>query len=227
MRLRGRTQWPPAWPNAVAACVAERSAGIHHPLGRPRYRPSVAGEPGADVADGAKAPPSTTAPPDADPTRVRRRRTLRRFFFCLLTLFLALGLAGGFGPRTAEKSATGEGWEVSVTYPRVTRPGLGARVTFEIRRPGGFDLPVVLAVESSYLEAFDESTVEPEPVESTADASRSIWTFAAPTAGDTLVVDVSGRVEPGAQLEQLSGRASLLVADRPALSVRWKTFATP
>jgi hypothetical protein len=179
------------------------------------------------VADEAKAPPSTTAPPDAEPRRVRRRRTLRRVVVCLLSLFLLLGVLGVFGPRTAETSASGEGWEISVTYPRVTRPGLGARVSFEIRRPGGFDLPVVLAVESSYFDAFDESTLEPEPVESTADASRSIWTFASPTAGDTLTVDVSGRVEPGAQLEQLKGRASILVADRPAVSVRWKTFTTP
>ena len=201
--------------------------GIHHPPGPPRYGPSVAGEPGADVAEEEKARPSTTAPPDADPRRVRRRRALRRLFFSVLTLFLLLGVLGVFGPRTAETSATGEGWEMSVTYPQVTRPGLGAHVTFEVRRPGGFDLPVVLAVESSYLEAFDESTVEPEPLESTADASRSIWTFAAPTAGDTLVVAVSGRVEAGAQLEQLAGRASLLVADRPAISVRWKTFTTP
>ena len=199
----------------------------------------MAGEPGPDAnadradgadvdgADEAEASPSTTAPPDAKPRRVRRRRALRRVVFCVLTAFLLLGLLGVFGPRTAEKSATGEGWEVSVIYPRVTRPGLGARVTFEVRRPGGFDLPVVLAVESSYFESFDESTIEPEPVESTADASRSIWTFAAPTAGDTLVVDVSGRLEPGAQFEQLSGAASLLVADRPAVSLGWKTFTTP
>ena len=47
------------------------------------------------------------------------------------SLFLVLGVVGVFGPRTAEKSATGEGWEVSVTYPRVTRPGLGVRVTVD------------------------------------------------------------------------------------------------
>ena len=180
------------------------------------------------MADADAAPqPATTAPPDSDPTSVRRRRALRRVIFAVLTAFLGLGTLGVFGPRTAETSATGEGWEVSITYPRVTRPGLGARVRFEIRRPGGFDLPVVLAVESSYFDAFEETTIEPEPVESTADASRSIWTFAAPTAGDTLVVDVSGRVEPGAQFEQRTAGASLLVADRPAVSVRWKTFTMP
>lgn len=187
----------------------------------------MAGERGADGADEAQAPPSTTAPPEADHARVRRRRTLRRVVFGALTVFLVLGVLGVFGPRTAETSATGEGWEMSVTYPRVTRPGLGARVTIEVRRPGGFDLPVVLAVDSSYFDAFDESTLEPEPVEATADATRSIWTFAAPTAGDTVVVEVSGRLEPGAQLERLSGRASILVADQPAVSVRWKTFTTP
>ena len=187
----------------------------------------MAGDSGAAVADGAKAPPSTTAPPDADPRKVRRRRSLRRAVFVLLTAFLALGLGGVLGPSTAETSASAEGWEVSVTYPRVTRPGLSARLTFEIRRPGGFDLPVVLAVDSSYLEFLAESAVEPEPVESTADASRSIWTLAAPTAGDTLAVDVSGRVEPGLQLRGLSGRATILVADRPALTVRWKTYVTP
>ena len=187
----------------------------------------MAPEPGADEADEAKAPPSSTAPPDADAGKVRRRRNLRRLVFCLLTVFLVLGVAGVLGPRTAETSASAEGWEVSVTYPRITRPGLSARVTIEIRRPGGFDLPVVVAVESSYFDAFDESSVEPEPVEATADASRSIWTFASPTSGDTLVVDVSGRLEPGVQLRKLSGRGEILVADRPAVSVAWKTYVTP
>ena len=186
-----------------------------------------AGGPGAGGAEEAPAPPSSTDPPDANPTSIRHRRDLRRLGFGLITLFLLLGVLGVFGPRTAQTSATAEGWEVSVNHPRVPRPGLGARVTFEIRRPGGFDLPVVLAVQSSYFEVLDDITVDPEPVESTADASRSIWTFAATTAGDTLVVDVSGRVAPGAQFERLSGRASILVADSPAVSVAWKTFTTP
>jgi hypothetical protein len=187
----------------------------------------VAPDPGADSADEATTEPSTTAPPDADPREVRRRRSLRRALFCALSLFLLLGLVDVLGPRTAETSASGEGWEVSVTYPRVTRPGLSVRVSIEIRRPGGFDLPVVLAAESSYFDAFDDIRTEPEPVESTADGSRSIWTFAAPTAGDTLTVDVSGRSQPGLQLRRLSGRVSILVADRPALTVRWKTYVTP
>ncbi len=187
----------------------------------------MARDPGADSAHEATTPPLTTALPDADPREVRRRRSLRRAVFYALSLFLLLGVTDVFGPRTAETSASGEGWELSVTYPGVTRPGLSARISVEIRRPGGFDVPVVVAAESSYLEAFDDISLEPEPVESTADASRSIWTFAAPTAGDTLQVDVSGRTRPGLQLRRLSGRASLLVADRPVLTVRWKTYVTP
>lgn len=183
---------------------------------------------GTDTSDGeAEAAPSSTAPPHSDVRRIRRWRSARRIFFCLLTAFLALGLLDVFGTRTMETSATGGGWELSVTYPRVTRPGLSARVSIEIRRPGGFDVPVVLAVESSYFDAFDESSVEPEPVESTSDSSRSLWTFAAPTTGDTLVVDVNGRIQPGFQLRHVSGRASVLVADHPAVSARWKTFLTP
>ena len=193
----------------------------------------MAPEPGEDVAGEAQPPPSTTAPPDADADadadadKVRRLRSLRRAVVGVLTAFLVLGLVGTFGPRNGETSGSGDGWEVSVTYPRVTRPGLPARLTIEIRRPGGFDLPVVLALDSSYFDAFDESSVEPEPVESTADASRSIWTFAAPTAGDTFVVDVSGRAEPGLQLRRLSGDVSVLVADRAAVTVAWKTYVTP
>ncbi|HEX2192857.1 MAG TPA: hypothetical protein VHH09_06645 [Acidimicrobiales bacterium] len=187
----------------------------------------MAPEPGEDVTGEAQAPPSATAPPDADPRKVRFRRTLRRAIVLALAVFLLLGLVGLLGPSTGETTASAEGWELSVTHPRVTRPGLSARLTIEIRRPGGFDLPVVLALESSYLDVFDESSVEPEPVEATADASRSLWTFAAPTSGDTLTVDVSGRVEAGLQLRRVSGRASILVADQPVVDLSWKTYLTP
>jgi hypothetical protein len=187
----------------------------------------VAPDSGAEVGGEATAASSTTAPPDADPRKVRRRQSRRRAIVGVLAVFLLLGLLGAFGPRTEEVSASAEGWEVSVTYPRVSRPGLSARVSFEIRRPGGFDLPVVLAVTSSYFDAFDETSLEPAPVESTADASRFIWTFAAPTSGDTFVVEVSGRLEPGVELRGQSARASILVADRPAVTVGWKTFVTP
>ncbi len=179
------------------------------------------------MVDESDDPPVTIAGPTDDPRAVRRWRAMRRVFFCGLTAFLVLGLVGVMGPRTGETSASAEGWEVSVAYPRVSRPGLSARVSIEIRRPGGFDVPVVVAADSDYFDAFDESSLEPAPVDSTADSTRSIWTFAAPTASDTLVVDVSGRVQPGLQLRWVSGQASILVADQAAVTLGWKTFLTP
>jgi hypothetical protein len=168
-----------------------------------------------------------TAPPQSDQRHVRRRRGLRRLFFCALTAFLVLGALGFFGPRDASVSASAGGWALDVTYPRVSRPGLSTGLQIEVRHEGGFETPVTVTVASSYFDVLDESSIEPEPAQSTTDGSHTIWTFDPPTDGDTLSISVGGRIQPGAPLRRPSGTAAVLSEGRPAASVRWKTFVTP
>lgn len=175
----------------------------------------------------SQPPPGSTDPRPVSEARVRRSRGLRRLFFVGLCLFLALGLLKVYGVRTSEATASGGGYELTVSYASVTRPGLATPWSVEIRRPGGFDGPVTLTTTSDYIEAFDENSLDPEPSSATTDADRTIWEFDPPPEGDTLSVSFDARMEPGVQLERLIGVTEVLKNDEPVVSVRYRTWVMP
>src|SRR5687768_16956034 len=98
-----------------------------------------------------------------------------------------LGALGLYGLRTRTVTAAGGGYELSVTYGAVSRPGLATPWSFEARRAGGFPDGLTVAVTSSYFDAFDENGLGPAPVEETTDGELTIWRFS-PTRSETLEV---------------------------------------
>jgi hypothetical protein len=81
-----------------------------------------------------------------------------------------------------------------------------------------------VATTTSYLEMFDENGRNPEPAESTTDGARTIWTFD-PPEGDTLVVWLDTRVEPGVQWRR---RATTTVSTgAESVSVEYTTWILP
>ena len=174
------------------------------------------------------APSLATAPGPTDRSRLLRGRLLRRLFFCALTAFLLLGALNVYGVRTKEATATANGYEMTVTYATVTRPGLATPWSVEIRRPGGFDSGLVsVAATSSYFDAFDENSLDPDPARSTSDGELTVWQFEPPT-GDTLAVSFDARIEPGVQLTRLHGEVKVLgPTGDAAVSVPFSTFVMP
>ncbi len=173
-------------------------------------------------------PSTPTQPPPADVVRQTRARTARRIFVAFLALFLLGGALDLYGVRTTTRSATGGGYELSVTYGRVSRPGLATPFSFEVRRPGGFPQGLTVAALSSYFDAFDENGFSPSPESETDDGERTIWQFA-PSPADTMTVSLDARIEPGVQLRRAKGRLEILSApDGPAvLTVAFSTFVMP
>ncbi len=155
-------------------------------------------------------------PTEPQPTDIRRQarsRLARRVFVVALGLFLALGALGFYGVRTRTVSAAAGGYELSVRYASVSRPGLATPWSVEVRRPGGFPDGLTVAVMSSYFDAFDENGLDPAPAEETSDGDRTFWTFG-PSAGDTIAVSFDARIEPGVQVTRVKGRVEIL--DGPA-----------
>jgi hypothetical protein len=173
-------------------------------------------------------PGISTLPPPPDIRQVRRGRLGRRVFTVVLVVFLGLGLLGLYGVRTGETQAAGGGYELTVTYTKITRPGLATPWAVEIRHPGGFgDEQVQVAVTSSYFDAFDENGLDPDPAESVSDGERSIWTFD-PPPGDVMSVSFDARIEPGVQLARVKGEVSVLDASgADVVTAAFRTLVLP
>jgi hypothetical protein len=168
-----------------------------------------------------------TAPDEADTGKLQRSRLVRRGFVVVLVGFLTLGMLNVYGVRTRERTGAGGGYELTVRYAGISRPGLATPWSVDVSRPGGFPDGVTLAVTSSYFDGFDENGLDPSPVEETNDGERSIWRFG-PSVGDTLSVSFDARIEPGVQLTRLKGSVSVLGGTgAPAVTVEFSTLVMP
>jgi hypothetical protein len=171
----------------------------------------------------------TSTLPDRRPDeKVRRARDLRRVGLTLLSVFVLLGLTGVLGTRTAEKSASAGRYDLTVTYPQVSRSGHAVRFEVEVRREGGFPAgePVRLRVLGRYYDLFDENGFSPQPDAETAD-DRYVYDEFAPPDGDTLLVSVDTRIEPARNSGE-DGEVSVLDEDgRPVTTVRFHTYLVP
>lgn len=157
--------------------------------------------------------------------RAVRARSGRRVFVALLFTFLGLGAAGVFGSRTSSVTAADRGYELTVTYPSVTRPGLAIRYAVRVRHSGGFTGPIELMTTSEYLDLFDENGFDPEPTEITTTAEDTIWTFDT-FRGDVLTVSFDARTEPARESGR-SGTTTLMVQGDQIVSVRYRTWVMP
>jgi hypothetical protein len=123
---------------------------------------------------------------------------LRRGAVALLTLVVLLGLAGFLGVRSATVSASGGGYELTLTYPRIARAGLDVPWELTVHKPGGFTEAVVIVVESDYFDMFETQGWTPEPSAETSDARRTYMTVD-PPPGDTLTLGFDAYIQPSSQ----------------------------
>jgi hypothetical protein len=179
----------------------------------------------ATSADEGRAEGIRTAPVDVDMRRLRRARTGRRALLTVLAIFVLLGAATAFGARSGTVSASGGGYELTVVYPAVTRPGLAVRWIITVRRAGGFDGPVDVAITSRYVDLLDFNNLDALPSGTKTAGDMTIWTFD-PPVGDTLVVAFDGRLEPAQQYGK-PATVSVLANGAPVVSVHYSTRVMP
>lgn len=150
----------------------------------------------------------------------------RRIVLALLFAILLAGIAGAFGVRTREATAIANGYELTVTYAAVTRPGLATPWSVDVRRPGGFlEGPITIAASGEYLDMFDENGLDPQPSASTADPEFVVWEFD-PPMGDTLSVSFDARLEPAKQWGR-SGTVKVLDGETELVEVSFRTWVMP
>lgn len=158
----------------------------------------------------------------------RRGRLARRIVITLLALFVLAGLLNVFGHRNGTATSSTESWELVVTHPSVTRGGLAANFSMELRRVDGEDLPAELEIRSNagYFSIFDENGLDPQPASSWIDGDDLVWTFEPPVGSASLVVDLDARMQPNARWSH-DGRSTVVVAGEPVVSVEYDTWVVP
>lgn len=170
---------------------------------------------------------------DGDEGRPVHRRRRASYTACTIAVVVVLGLAvvdgldlvDVVGVDTAHVRASGGGYDLDVTYGTVSRSGLATPFEIEIRRDGGFDGPISVAVDAEYLSVWDENGLDPDPASATADESSLIWEFEPPD-GEVLVVSFDARIEPAAQRGR-SGSVAVLEDGEPVTSVSFTTRVMP
>lgn len=162
---------------------------------------------------------------------LRRRRalyTVTSFVLALLMLLAvidALSLADTYGIDTAHARASGGGYDLDVRYSTVSRGALATPFEIHVRRPGGFDGPVTIAVSHEYMKLWDENGFYPTPSSETTMGPWLLWEFDRPE-GDTLHFSYDGRIEPAAQRGR-AGRVAVVEDATPVVEVSFRTRVLP
>jgi len=115
---------------------------------------------------------------------------------------------------------------VTVEYAAVARAGLDVPWQVKVRRAGGFDGPVTLAVTADYFDIYEEQGLDPQPTAESSDGTYVYWTFDPPPVGDQLAVDFDAYIQPSSQLGS-SGEVSVLVGNERVATTEFHTWLVP
>lgn len=156
----------------------------------------------------------------------RRGRLLRRLVIGAFAVFLLLGLCGVWGTRQAHRTVSADGYEVRLSYPRVTRGGLAVSWSIEVRRLDGQSLPAVeLSTTGAYFDTFDHNDLSPTPDRlSQTDVLRT-WEYD-PSDDDVLHVDLDVRTQPNARWFH-DATTTVVVDGVTVATLDYRTFAMP
>jgi hypothetical protein len=142
---------------------------------------------------------TSTLPRDAGLHHARRDRRISAALIVCFALVVVLALVGLLGVESATTTTRlADGTEVELHYARITRPGLASPWAVTVRRPGGFDGPIIVRSTSAYFDLFDENGLDPDAAAATQDGEMVIWEFD-PPPGETFRLSFDARIEPGAQ----------------------------
>lgn len=153
------------------------------------------------------------------------RHVLRKVGLGALTVVVLLGAAGLLGVRSGTATGNGEGYRLTVTYPRIARAGLDVPWRVRVQHPGGFGKEITLAVTADYFTLFESQGFVPEPSSETRDGDLAYLTFAAPP-GDQFAVDFDAYIQPASQLGKRAD-VLLVIDGRTVARTAYRTWLVP
>ena len=164
-----------------------------------------------------------------DPVDARRRDEggvwARRVFVVFLAALVGAGALGFLGDRTGVSTAETGDYELSLRHATTARAGLDVPWEVTVRRDGGFDQTLELAVTGDYFDIYETQGFTPEPSESTRDGETLYLTFE-PPPGDTFVLAYDAYIQPASQIGR-GGTLSVVEQGVEVVSVDFHTRLLP
>ncbi len=165
---------------------------------------------------------------DRNGSRISRLAS-RTFVAGLLAICVA-GAAGLLGGHTSKAVAAGGGYDLSLSYPGTSRPGLDTFWQLKVVHPGGFKGPLTVAVTGSFFDLFETQGFYPTPSATTRDGTYVYLKFTPPPHGDTFIVVFDAYLQPyiaPTNLFRNDAVVALLRHDKPVASIDYSTFVLP
>jgi len=169
---------------------------------------------------------SVGSPVDVTRRDQRRARLWRRIGLLFIAVLLILGALNFFGGRTSKATASGNGYQLEVSYPRTGRPGIGAPMQIQIQKQGGFQGPVTVSMSSDYLDILNVRNLIPDAQQSTSSDKAVTWQFNQPP-GDTLVITISAEFDTDEHPGTHKGAVTVIDNGKSAVSTHFTTWEAP
>ncbi len=145
-----------------------------------------------------------------------------------LLALVAVVLAGAtslLGLRTETTTASGSGYTLELTYPRVARAGLDVMWQLSVQHQGGFPKDLTLSLSADQFDIYEHQAFYPSPASETRTGDQLLLTFTAPP-GDTFVLSFDAYVQPSSQVGK-TATVSVLSNGQPAATVHYSTLLAP
>lgn len=160
----------------------------------------------------------------------RKRHVLYIAFTVIVSAVVVFGVlealigTPGYGIDSGTAHASAEGTSLAVRYAHATRGQLASPFEVTVRRDGGFDGRVTLAISRTYLDLFLTNGVSPSAESETSTADAVLMTFDPPPAGDTMGITWDVVAKPSSFFTSRDGFVS--VVDATGAPVVTATFTT-
>lgn len=119
----------------------------------------------------------------------------------MLLVIVVLGATGLLGIRSGVKSAHANGYQLSVTYPHISRAGLDSPFRVRVHPDNGTVGGVVtIGITSAWFRLFETQGFFPNADAMTNDGTFVYMTFAKPGPGHDFVLEYDAYIQPAAQV---------------------------
>src|SRR4051812_19587507 len=143
-----------------------------------------------------------------------------------MLVIVVAGASGWLGVRAHTEHASGGGYDLTLTYPKVARAGLDIPWELRLVHPGGFTGKITIAVSANYFDIFEFQGMHPEPSDETADGRFVYLTFEPPPTGDVFTTALDTYVQPASQIGR-HATVQAIVGGEPVAEVSYSTWLVP